>query len=292
MAKTKHKTQQFLNPNHFKTDQDFIFKNPIWWRRQNPVSARCCLKKPAESKNHYELLGVSVDASAQEIKHAYRKLQKKYHPDIAGEKGHESTLMLNKAYKVLVRDDLRREYDKSIGQIRVGIDRSMFGSVWKEPLRPQALFVDENACVGCWQCVHHAGNTFTMDEACGTARVKTQYGDDDTKIEMSVESCPVNCIHWVDSEELGVLEYLIQPQPKVGYGIYGQGWERPANVFMAAKSFNKELMQQEENQHRQGKSREEEETPAQAEARQNAYKELKIGSFARIWSWMKQSTSQ
>lgn len=41
-----------------------------------------------------------------------------------------------------------------------------------------------------------------------------------------------------------------------------------------------------------GKSREEEETPAQAEARQNAYKELKIGSFARIWSWMKRSTSQ
>lgn len=69
---------------------------------------------------------------------------------------------------------------------------------------------------------------------------------------MSVESCPVNCIHWVDSEELGVLEYLIQPQPKMGYGIYGQGWERPANVFMAAKSFNKELMQQEENQKRQG----------------------------------------
>lgn len=65
--------------------------------------------------------------------------------------GHESTIMLNKAYKVLVRDDLRREYDKSIGQIRVGIDRSMFGSVWKEPLRPQALFVDENACVGKWQ---------------------------------------------------------------------------------------------------------------------------------------------
>lgn len=69
---------------------------------------------------------------------------------------------------------------------------------------------------------------------------------------MAVESCPVSCIHWVDTKELEVLEYLIQPQPKKGYGIYGQGWERPKNVFMAAKSFNKKLDQQEESQQRKG----------------------------------------
>lgn len=40
----------------------------------------------AEKKNYYELLGVSVDSNAQKIKEAYRKLQKKYHPDIAGQK--------------------------------------------------------------------------------------------------------------------------------------------------------------------------------------------------------------
>ncbi|XP_057769293.1 chaperone protein dnaJ C76, chloroplastic-like [Salvia miltiorrhiza] len=201
--------------------------------------------------------------------------------------------MLNKAYEVLVRDELKKEYDRSIGIVRFGfeIEGSTPGSVWKEPLRPQALFVDENACVGCWKCVHQAGDTFTMDEASGTARVKVQYGDHYTKIEMSVESCPVNCIHWVDTEELAVLEHLIRPQPKEGYGIYGQGWERPANVFMAAKSFKKKL-QQEERQQRQGKSRDEKETPAQAEARENAYKELNIGNFARIWSWLKRSTSK
>jgi len=36
--------------------------------------------------NYYDLLGVSVDSNAHEIKEAYRKLQKKYHPDIFGQK--------------------------------------------------------------------------------------------------------------------------------------------------------------------------------------------------------------
>lgn len=64
--------------------------------------------------------------------------------------GHESTLLLNKAYKVLIRDDLRKDYDATIGRtrVRVGIGRDTAGSIWKGPLRPQALFVDENACIG------------------------------------------------------------------------------------------------------------------------------------------------
>ncbi|PIN21828.1 hypothetical protein CDL12_05461 [Handroanthus impetiginosus] len=281
---------QISTPNPLQINQHCNFRKPIWRRQKSVV--RCSQNKLGGTKNYYELLGVSIDASPQEIKNAYRKLQKKYHPDIAGEEGHERTLTLNEAYKVLIRDELRKEYDASIGRIGAGVGRGGFGSIWKGPLRPQALFVDENSCIGCRECVHHASNTFMMNEAFGTARVKVQYGDDDGKIETSVDSCPVNCIHWVNTEELPVLEYLIQPRPKPGYGIYGQGWERPADVFMAAQSFSKQLKQQEENQQKYAQSsNEEEETPAQAQARESAYRELKMENFARIWSWIKKSNT-
>lgn len=42
--------------------------------------------KKAIKEDYYKLLGISVDATSQEIKEAYRKLQKKHHPDIAGQR--------------------------------------------------------------------------------------------------------------------------------------------------------------------------------------------------------------
>lgn len=60
--------------------------------------------------------------------------------------------MLNKAYEVLMTEDLRRKYDESIGPMRLrfgGNNTQALGySIWKGPVKPQALFVDENACLG------------------------------------------------------------------------------------------------------------------------------------------------
>ncbi|XP_039008460.1 uncharacterized protein LOC120136523 [Hibiscus syriacus] len=102
---------------------------------------------------------------------------------------HGYTLMLNEAYNVLIQDDLRKKFDTSIGSMKAKFGCSASGfSSWHGPVRPQTLFVDANACIGCRECVHHASNTFEMDEALRCARVKVQYRDSDRKIDISVES--------------------------------------------------------------------------------------------------------
>ncbi|KAF5763882.1 putative DnaJ domain, Chaperone J-domain superfamily [Helianthus annuus] len=257
------------------------------------IAATCCMRNPDQKggRNYYDLLGVTVNSNPQEIKESYRRLQKKYHPDIMGQEGHEHTILLNEAYTVLMKDDLRKDYDASIGHVRVGFggdELNMGYSSWNGPFRPQALFVDEKACIGCRECVHNASKTFVMEETTGCARVKVQFGDDDTSIEVAVESCPLDCIHWVEREDLAVLEYLNTPRPKQGYGVFNQGWERPQNVFMAAKTFQKyQKQQQAESLRKNVKHDVEPETEAQAQARESASLKLKMERFSVVWEWMK-----
>lgn len=74
--------------------------------------------------------------------------------------------MLNEAYKVLMKEDLRRQYDASIGHMRVRNGTTTYSglaySAWKGPLRPQALFVDENACIGHFPIQNSASSFFLL----------------------------------------------------------------------------------------------------------------------------------
>ncbi len=66
-----------------------------------------------EYKDYYKILGVSKNASKEEIKRAYRRLAKKYHPDLnPGDKeAQEKFKDINEAYEVLSDDNKRRQYD-------------------------------------------------------------------------------------------------------------------------------------------------------------------------------------
>ena len=67
----------------------------------------------AESKDYYDILGVSKNATAAEIKSAYRKLALQYHPDRNKTKEAESKFKeVTKAYEVLSNEEKRKTYDQ------------------------------------------------------------------------------------------------------------------------------------------------------------------------------------
>lgn len=68
----------------------------------------------SEKRDYYEVLGVSKDADAKEIKKAYRKLAMKYHPDKnPGDKAAEEKFKeINEAYEVLSDEEKRSTYDR------------------------------------------------------------------------------------------------------------------------------------------------------------------------------------
>jgi curved DNA-binding protein len=69
-----------------------------------------------EYKDYYNSLGVDKKASADDIKKAYRKLVRKYHPDVSKEKDADAkTKELNEAYSVLGDAEKRAAYDE-LGQ--------------------------------------------------------------------------------------------------------------------------------------------------------------------------------
>jgi molecular chaperone DnaJ len=65
-------------------------------------------------KDYYSILGVKRDASEQEIKQAYRRLARKYHPDVnPGNKSAEAKFKeINEAYEVLSDKEKRQKYDQ------------------------------------------------------------------------------------------------------------------------------------------------------------------------------------
>ncbi|MBE9005056.1 ferredoxin [Fortiea sp. LEGE XX443] len=88
-------------------------------------------------------------------------------------------------------------------------------------LRQKGVYVDEITCIGCKHCAHVARNTFYIEPDYGRSRVIRQDGDAEELIQEAIDTCPVDCIHWVDYTELKKLEdeRKYQVIPVVGYPV-------------------------------------------------------------------------
>ena len=73
-----------------------------------------------EYKDYYSVMGVARDATPDEIKRAYRRLARKYHPDVSSEPDAEARFkQVGEAYEVLKDPEKRAAYDQ-------------LGSSWKD----------------------------------------------------------------------------------------------------------------------------------------------------------------
>ncbi|XP_078448544.1 DNAJ heat shock N-terminal domain-containing protein [Wolffia australiana] len=190
----------------------------------------------------YDLLGLDCSSDQSQIKSAYRRLQKRCHPDITGPAGHDMAIFLNEAYALLSDPRSRSAYDEiraRTADLQGFTGRPLY-SVWCGPeTEPRAVFVDEVRCVGCLKCALVARKTFAIETVYGRARAVGQWADPEEKILDAIDACPVDCISIVDRSDLPALEHLMSKQPRGQ--VCASGAAAGGNVFSDAKKFQKRL---------------------------------------------------
>lgn len=100
-------------------------------------------------QDYYQILGVPRDADTSDIKKAYRKLARKYHPDVNSASGAEEKFKeVNEAYEVLKDDDKRKAYDR-------------FGADWKHGQQFDGGFQDGGFHGGSYSGGGFSGGDFS-----------------------------------------------------------------------------------------------------------------------------------
>ena len=115
-------------------------------------------------------------------------------------------------------DPSRSGFEPELGGVwRDEPERSGFEPELGGVLRQKGVYVDEITCIGCKHCAHVARNTFYIEPDYGRSRVVRQDGDSEALIQEAIDTCPVDCIHWVDYTQLKQLEaerkYQVIPVP-------------------------------------------------------------------------------
>lgn len=257
------------------------------------IRAQSATAAPVRTKgvvDFYEILGIDDDVSQDDIKTAYRQLAKYCHPDV-NDDGHDLCILLNEAYTTLSNPMARLKYNAQLEQALQDEEDDYTDqplSKWLvghrmgknlDPAETRAVFVDECACIGCKMCVWCASGTFRIDEQHGRSRVFAQWVDDETKIEDAIASCPVDCIHWVEKDQLPALEYVMRNKVRVtdvGTMMGGAGYR--ADVFAAAANFLKKREKELKERSKQTYQH----SATQDEARQRAADEL----VRKQYSWL------
>lgn len=116
----------------------------------------------------------------------------------------------------------RSELEPELGGVlRGGGDRTGLEPELGSALRQRGVYVDEITCVGCRHCAHVARNTFFIEPDYGRARVIRQDGDAEEVVQEAIDTCPVDCISWLDYTDLREAEDARKDQiiPTAGFPV-------------------------------------------------------------------------
>ncbi|XP_057961993.1 chaperone protein dnaJ C76, chloroplastic-like [Malania oleifera] len=190
----------------------------------------------------YDLLGIDSCSDQVHIKAAYRSLQKRCHPDVAGPAGHDMAIILNEVYSILSNPNSRLAYDKEqakMTELRGYTGKPIYSAWFGAESEERAVFVDEVKCVGCLKCALFAEKTFAIEATYGRARVVAQWADPEDKVQEAMDACPVDCISIVERSDLAALEFLMSKQPRgnVRVGANNAAGTGISNIYVHAKKF-------------------------------------------------------
>ncbi|MHC5797227.1 J domain-containing protein [Lacisediminihabitans sp. FW035] len=200
-----------------------------------------------DTPTHYELLCVTPEATADEIRNAYRRLIRLYHPDVSGAAGEAMTLRLNEARRDLLDPELRARYDRAHLYAGAGVraGASRFGathspaashSSWPTSPGPRASgprIHDE------WRPPPRTAAP-TPSLAANRARYRAWMTVSVVSIAAIVSITAV-VFAWSYSGVLGLTTPRVIPALVVAVGWMVGGFSRPAKFFVAALAFGSAL---------------------------------------------------
>ncbi|MCY7285564.1 MAG: ferredoxin [Cyanobacteria bacterium CAN_BIN43] len=95
--------------------------------------------------------------------------------------------------------DLHSGFEPELGgQLRDAPERTGLEPELGGVVRQRGVYVDEVICIGCKHCAHVARNTFYIEPDYGRSRVVRQDGDSEDVVQEAIDTCPVDCIYWLD----------------------------------------------------------------------------------------------
>ncbi|CAD6342413.1 unnamed protein product [Miscanthus lutarioriparius] len=172
------------------------------------------------------------DATPKQIKKAYYNCIKSCHPNLSGNDPDMTNfcMFINEVYTVLTDPIQRAVYDEIHGYAATATNPFLDDSAPRDH-----VFVDEFSCIGCKNCANVCSKVFQIEEDFGRARVYDQSGSTEL-IQVAIDSCPVDCIHWTSAAQLSLLEDEMRRVERVNVGLMLAGMGGSVDVFRMASS--------------------------------------------------------